>query len=126
MDNRTLEELENKASNIITQDWHTREDVKVLSQIRFFMSKYYKDYMKNWSSNEVSYNTTRASRSVILQEEMAVGKAENIAKSEAEQEYWTYRQENALASGVAKIISSLDGFIITIQSELKSLDNVQY
>ena len=126
MDVLKVEELEKLATDVILQDWHIREDVKKLSQINYFLSLHYKTINTLWSTHETQYNRKRSSWSVKLQEEMAVGKAENIAKSDAESEYWQYREENSEAQGISKIISTIEWFIIAIQSELKNLDNTQF
>gem|GEM_PF-4367098 len=42
MDNLTFDQLENNAADIICQDGHTKEDVKQLSQIKFFMARKYR------------------------------------------------------------------------------------
>lgn len=126
MDVLTVEELEKKATDIVLQDAHVREDVKQLSKINYFLSLHYKRINTHGSVKETQYNRARSAWSVKLQEEMAVGKAENIAKSEAELEHGIFREENAEAQGISKIMWTIEGFIISIQSELKTLDNVQF
>ena len=126
LENLKYQELENIATSIIQQAGHTREDVKTLSQIKYFLSLKYKTINTLSSVHEAQYNNHRSTQSTKLQEDMAVGKAENIAKSEAENQYGIYRQENAEAQGISKIIEAVGWFIISIQSELKALDQTQF
>lgn len=126
LENLKYQELENIATSIIQQAGHTREDVKTLSQIKYFLSLEYKRINTIGSVHEAQYNNHRSTQSTKLQEDIAVGKAENIAKSEAEEKYGQYRQENAEAQGISKIIEAVGWFIISIQSELKALDQVNF
>ena len=126
LENLRYQELEDIATSIIQQAGHTREDIKTLSQIKYFLSLKYKTINTLSSVHEAQYNNHRSTKSVELQEDMAVGKAENIAKSEAENQYGIYRQENADAQGISKIIEAVGWFIISIQSELKALDQTQF
>ena len=113
------------AADIIMQDGHTSEDSKKLTQINFFLSLQYKTKSKDGAITEAKYNDTRSTETVRLQEEMAVGKAENIAKSMAEEEYGSYRELNADAAGTNKVISAIDKFVIALHVENKILLNTQ-
>lgn len=55
---------------------------------------------------------------------MAVGKAENEAKAEAEAMYPNRREENAEAAGIGKLLETIGQFIINLQVEQKVLDQV--
>lgn len=107
LENLKYQELENIATSIIQQAGHTRDDVKTLSQIKYFLSLKYKTINTLSSVHEAQYNNYRSTQSTKLQEDMAVNKAENIAKSEAEEKYGQYRQENAEAQGISKIIEAV-------------------
>jgi hypothetical protein len=52
MDNRTAEQLEAKATEIILQDGHEKSDIKELTKIRFFLSIWYKKTNMLGSSRE--------------------------------------------------------------------------
>ena len=126
MDKMTVEQLESEATSIVLQEWHTPDDCKQLSQIKYFLSLHYKRINIDWSAKEKLYNEKRSWDSVELQESMAVNKAENIAKSYAETSYGGYRSINAEAQWISKTFEAISGFIIAIQVELKSLNSVQY
>lgn len=126
MEARTKEELIKEATRIIGGGRSTQEDIKILTQIRFFLSIHYKDTNMEGSAKEGMYNQERAKQTVELQESMAVGKAENSAKALAEMEYGTYRELNAEAQGISKLIDSINWYIINIQVENKTGDKAQF
>jgi hypothetical protein len=78
------------------------------------------------SAKEWLYNWARSSKTVELQETMAVWKAENIAKSESEVAYGSYREVNADAQWLAKVLSSIDWFIIGLQSQFKAEGKIPF
>lgn len=125
MENRTQEQLEARATEIILQDGHTPEDTKELSRIRFFMSKHYKAVNMTGSAQEWAYNWIRANNQVEkIEKGVAVTRAEAEAKAEAESEYPNRREKNAEASGIQSILETTKSFIITLQIEQKVLDQV--
>lgn len=119
-------DLELLATEVIRRKAHNRDDIKLLSQIKYFLSLEYKRLNTLGSVHEAQYNNHRSTQSVALQWDIAVGKAENIAKSEAEKQYGIYREENAEAQGISKIIEAIGWFVISIQSELKALETTQF
>lgn len=126
MENLTVDELINNATKIIVQEGHTIDDIKILSKIRYFLSIAYKRTNTLWSSQEWLYNSERASKTVALQETLPVWKAENQAKAEAETSYWKYRETNAEAQGISKILDTIEWFIIGRQVENKSLNETKF
>lgn len=126
MDTLSQDTLIKKATDIINADWHTQEDVKTLSKIKYFLSLHYKRINILGSAKEGLYNQRRANKSVELQENMAVGKAENEAKKDAENDFGNYREINAEAQWIDKIIKAIEWFIITLQVENKALNNTQF
>ena len=115
-----------QATDIINAPWHTKEDIKILSQIRFNLAVEFKNTNTRWSAREWSYNSLRSNKQVVLQETMAVGKAEWIAKADAEEEYGDYRELNAEAQGIGKILSAIEWFIISLQVEFKAINEVKF
>jgi hypothetical protein len=79
-----------------------------------------------WSADEWLYNNMRANDTVSLQETMAVWKAENIAKANAEAAHWSYRNTNADAQGISKLIASIEWYIIGVNVENKSGNNASF
>lgn len=125
MDKRTTEQLEQRATEIILQEWHEKKDLKELSKIRYFLSIHYKETNMLWHSREWLYNGMRASNTVQKQDKgMAVGKAENEAKAEAEAQYPNRRELNAEAEWINKILDTINGFIINLQVEMKATNQV--
>lgn len=126
MELQTLSELIKLATTIIGT-WSTKkEDIKTLTQIRFFMALKYRDVNMEWSSKEGLYNGERVNKTVELQETMAVGKAENQAKALAEINNWDYRTINADAQGIGKILDTISWYIINCQVENKTWDQTQF
>jgi len=125
MHNLTESELIQKATEIINQDWHTLEDIKKLSQIRYFLAIHYKRINTDGSVKEGLYNWMRAKETVELQNTLPVGKAENQAKSLAEKSYGVYREINANASGIKELMNTIESFVIALQVEQKTINNVQ-
>lgn len=117
--------LENIASNIIWQSWHTKEDAKTLSQIKYFMALHSKKQWKDSAIQEAKYNDTRAKKSVLYWDTMAQWKAEAKAKSEAETECWNYREMTEETKGMNGVIKAIEWVIIWIQVELKEVNSVQ-
>lgn len=126
METRSLEQLIKEATRIIGWGMSTTEDIKTLTQIRYFMSIIYKDVNMSGSATEGMYNQDRAKQTVELQETMAVGKAENKAKAMAEINYGSYRELNAEAQGINKFLDTINGYIINIQIENKVGNQTQF
>jgi len=126
METRTKEQLIKEATRIIGWGRSTTEDIKTLTQLRFFLSIHYKDTNMEWSAKEGMYNQDRAKQTVELQETMAVGKAENQAKAMAEINYGNYRELNAEAQGISKLLDAINGYIINIQVENKTGNQAQF
>ena len=126
MKNLTTDELINRSTEIILQEYHTDADKKELSKILYLLSLRYRDTNMSGSAKEWLYNWARSSKTVELQETMAVWKAENIAKSESEVAYGSYREVNADAQWLAKVLSSIDWFIIGLQSQFKAEGKIPF
>ncbi len=122
----TQDELINQATEIITQDYHDDTDTKKLARIRYLLAINYKTLNTRGSAIEWQYNQHRAKKTVELQETIAVWKAENLAKLEAEDKYWDYRKINAEAGGINKMLDAIEWFIITVQVELKAQNKVGF
>lgn len=126
METLSIAELIKEATYIIGGGRTTPEDIKKLTQIRWFLSIQYKNTNMEWSAKEWLYNQERAKQTVELQESMAVGKAENQAKAMAEIDYGTYRELNAEAQGISKLLDSINGYIINTQVENKAGNITQF
>ena len=126
METLSITELIKEATHIIGGGRTTPEDIKKLTQIRWFLSIQYKNTNMEWSAKEWLYNQERAKQTVELQETMAVGKAENQAKAMAEIDYGTYRELNAEAQGISKLLDSINGYIINTQVENKAGNSTQF
>jgi len=116
-----------ESSKIIMQAWHTRDDIKKLSQYRFQLAVEYKETNTRWSAQEWQYNWYRSSQSSKkINEWMAVTRAEAEAKNEAEVEHWHYRVTNADAQWIKQIIDAISWFVISTQGQIKSLEETQF
>jgi len=127
MDKRTTDQLINRATEIVCQDWHTADDRKELSQIRYFLSLKYKQTNTQGSSQEWLYNGLRASdQTERIDKWTAVTRAEAEAKNTAESKHGSFRELNAEAQGIAKLIDAIEGFIINLNVEFKALQQTQF
>jgi hypothetical protein len=108
LDSLTFDQLEELVADIVMKAGHTKEDCKVLSQIKFFMAREYRKRNKEGSLKEANYNGTRSSESAMLSDTMAVSKAEAVAKANAEKLHGTYREINADASGMSSVIKATE------------------
>lgn len=126
MENLSTAELIKEVSNIIGNGKSSQDDLKKLTQLRWFLSLKYRDTNMEWSADEWLYNNMRANDTVSLQETMAVGKAENIAKANAEAAHWSYRNTNADAQGISKLIGSIEAYVISCQIENKAGNNAAF
>ena len=126
METRSLDHLIKEATRIIGWGRSTTEDIKTLTQIRFFLSIQYKDINMSGSATEWLYNQERAKHTVELQESMAVWKTENQAKAMAEINHWNYRELNAEAQGISKLLDAINGYIINVQVENKTGNQAQF
>ena len=126
MKNLTTDELINRSTEIILQEYHTDADKKELSKILYLLSLRYRDTNMSGSAKEWLYNWARSSKTVELQETMAVWKAENIAKSEAESACEWRRELNAEAQWLSKLLNTIDWFIIGLQSQFKAEGKIPF
>lgn len=126
MDKFTFDELEEKAAKIIWQDWHTKEDAKLLSQIKFFMAREYRKRNKDGGIEEARYNSLRSSKTAEFSDKMSSTKAGDLWKAEAEKKYGKYREIQSDSSGMSVLIRAIEWMIIGIQVELKWTDTVQF
>lgn len=126
METRTLDQLIKEATRIIWWGRSTTGDIKILTQIRFFLSVCYKDINMSGSATEWMYNQERAKQTVELQELGPVGKAENQAKAIAEINHWGYRELNAEAQWISKLLDAINGYIINCNVENKTGNQAQF
>ena len=126
MENLNINELIKEVSDIIGNGKSSQDDLKKLTQLRWYLSIKYRDTNMEWSADEWLYNNMRAADTVELQRENPVGKAENIAKANAEAAYWSYRNTNADAQWISKLIGSIEAYVISCQIENKQGNNTQF
>jgi hypothetical protein len=125
MDKLSADQLINKSTKIIMQDWHTQEDAKELSRIKYFLAIQYKKLNTASSAQEWLYNWLRSEKSLKYCEWNAVTKAEVMWKNDAEIAYWWFREMNAEAQWIDKMIKAIEGFIISLNIENKVLYQTQ-
>ena len=126
MDNRSINDLISKSTEIILQEAHTLDDMKLLSKLRYFLSIAYKNTNTKWSADEWLYNWTRSSETTTrIENGTAVTRAEAEGKAEAEKLYGSYRETNATAAWISKMLETLGWFIIALQVEYKALQETQ-
>lgn len=126
MEELTTDELIKEVSHIIGGGRTTPEDIKKLTQLRWYLSIQYRNTNMFGSSQEGLYNSTRANQTKLLAETMAVSRAEAEAKSMAEEQYGSYRSENADAQWISKLLDSITGYIINTNVENKVWTEAQF
>ena len=118
----TAEELIEQAQEIVLQEVYDDSDVLKLNKINFFLAKHYLDENVSGNVKEWLYQKEKEN----IDEEMAVTKAVHIAKLNAENSHWTYRELKARASGILKMMDTISWFIIWIQIRLKNDGKIKF
>ena len=126
METTSVDQLIKEATAIISKGKSDKWSIKTLTQIRRYLSLAYRDKNMEWSAKEWLYNGERSSLTVEYQETMAVGKAENQAKAVAEINNGNYREINADAQGISKMLDAIAWYVINSQVENKAGNDAQF
>lgn len=118
----TTAELINEAQLVVLQENYDDSDILKLNRINFFLCKYYLAENVSGNATEWLYNKAKEE----LDDNLPVTKATHIAKLNAENLHWTFRQVKAEASGISKMMETVSWFIIWIQIKLKNENKVKF